>query len=73
LACELALPVKDSVATVLLDPIVKTGVRPLGVLVTRAAKFVPSEAENVSSLKVIVNVTVIEPLFATSSASVVTL
>jgi hypothetical protein len=69
----LAVPVKESVATVLLDPIVKTGVRPLGVLVTRAAKFVLSAAEKVSSLKVTVKVSEIEPLFAAASARVVTL
>ena len=67
------MPVKESVATVLLDPIVNTGVRPLGVLVTRSRKSVVSDAENVSLLSVIVNVAVIEPLFASASASDVAL
>ena len=73
LACEVAVPVKDKVATVLLEPTVNTAVKPAGTLVTRAARFVPSAAEKVSLLKVMVMVAVMEPLLAPASASVVAL
>ena len=67
------MPVKDKVATVLLEPTVNTAVKPAGTLVTRAARLVVSAAEKVSLLKVMVIVALIDPLLAPASASVVAL
>ena len=70
LVCAVAVPVKLIVTTVE-EVLVKTAVNPSGTFVTSPVKS--GSATNVSPVRVIVAVAVIEPSFAAASAKVVAL